>query len=308
MIDNGHNLAICSNFRLLNLHPEFDMHAEIEALRHNPLKFVCAWRGDTARYFPTHSHPTIELVYHPRGTGVTTMEGGRKIDFEPHGTVIYPASLGHDQRMHVIGYDICVHVALPVKSRLPISLLSQAMYIPPHREGKRADRYVRSEFLQLAQVRSDPMRSLELDLRVTSLVARLLQLNHSVAQEVSQSPTQTHLDRARQYIRDNYARITNVRQVAQEVGISEDYLRHIFAAHGGTSLNRLLNQTKIQRVKELLTHSRLSLKEISYLTGFETERYLVTRFKLLTGVSPGSYRRQAASSPEALAKIPGDPQ
>lgn len=285
---------------------ESDMHAAIEALRQNPLKFVCAWRGETAGYFPNHSHPTIELVHHPRGTGVTSMEDGRKIDFEPHGTVIYPALLGHDQRMHVIGCDICVHIAPPAKSRLLIDLLSQALYIPPYREGKRADRYVRSEFLQLAQVRSDPTRSVELDLRVTSLVVRLLQLNHSVAEEVSKSPPQIHLDRARQYIRDNYARITNVQQIAQEVGISEDYLRHIFAEHGGTSLNRLLNQTKIQRVKELLTHSRLSLKEIASLTGFETERYLVTRFKMLTGVSPGSYRRQAASSPEALAKIPAE--
>jgi len=280
------------------------MHVAIDALRQNPLKFICAWRGETAGYFPTHSHPTIELVHHPCGTGVTTMEDGRKIDFEPHGTVIYPALLGHDQRMQALGYDICVHIAPPATQCLPTDLLSQALYIPPYREGKRADRYVRSEFLQLAQIRSDPTRSVELDLRVTSLVVRLLQLNHSVAQEVSKSPPQIHLDRARQYIRENYARITNVQQIAREVGISEDYLRHIFAEHGGTSLNRLLNQTKIQRVKELLTHSRLSLKEISSLTGFETERYLVTRFKMLTGVSPGSFRKRAAFSPEALAKVP----
>jgi len=70
-------------------------------------------------------------------------------------------------------------------------------------------------------------------------------------------------------------------------------LRHLFIEHGGPGLNRLLNQTRIERVKELLVHSRLPIKEIASMSGFKTERYLSTRFKQFTGVGPSAFRRES---------------
>ncbi len=222
------------------------------------------------------------------------LEDGRRIEFEPHGIVIYPEFLRHDQRMSVSGEDICLHIAQGPSLGTGKRLFSEALYIPPGGvETRRPDRHVRSEFLHLAKVRSDPARQLELDLRATALVARLLQFNQSGAEEFPKGSPETYLGRARQYIGENYAKITNVNEIALHVGVSADYLRHLFAGHCGTSLNRLLNQTKIERVKELLIHSRLPLKEIASLSGFETERYLSTRFKKLTGISPGAFRRRS---------------
>lgn len=270
----------------------------LETLKHtHPLQFVCSWRGRVSGYFPMHSHRVIELVYHPRGSGITTLGDGRKIEFEPHGTVIYPAFTRHDQEMRVPGDDICLHIAetIPMEETTE-RLFSEALYIPPSSlDQRRADRFVRTEFLHLAQVRGDSTRRLELNFRVTALVARLLQLKRSVAEEIPQSSPDTYLHRARQFISENYARITSVKEIAGHVGISEDYLRHLFAAHSATTAIRLLNQTKIERVKELLIHSRLPIKEIASLAGFETERYLSTLFKTRVGVSPGAFRRQSTN-------------
>jgi len=260
----------------------------IALLRQSPLRFVCGWRGSTGGYFPMHSHPVVELVYHPRGSGMTAFEDGRKIRFQPHGTVIYPARLRHDQRMSTPGIDVCLHVGAPG------DWLPEPLYIPPDGPGtKRADRFVRTEFLHLAQVRPDASRRVELDLRITALVARLLQLGPLAAHENPSDTPETHVDRARQFISENYARITSAGEVARHVGVSEDYLRHLFIEHGGPGLNRLLNQTRIERVKELLIHSRLPIKEIASLSGFKTERYLSTRFKQLTGVGPSTFRRES---------------
>ncbi len=271
-------------------HAPFSGRAQqtISQLRQSPLRFECGWQGSTSGYFPMHSHPVMELVHHPRGSGVTVFEDGREIVFQPHGTVIYPARLRHDQRMFTPGADICLHVEAP-KDWLP-----EALYIPPDSSGtKRADRFVRTEFLHLAQVRPDAGRRVELDLRITALVARLLQLGPLAAHENPQATPETHVDRARQFICENYARITSAGEVARHVGVSEDYLRHLFIEHGGPGLNRLLNQTKIERVKELLVHSRLPIKEIASMSGFKTERYLSTRFKQFTGVGPSTFRRES---------------
>ena len=257
-------------------------------LRQSPLRFVCGWRGSTSGYFPMHSHPVMELVHHPRGSGVTAFEDGREIVFQPHGTVIYPARLRHDQRMSTPGVDICLHV------KAPGEWLSEPLYIPPDSSGtKRADRFVRTEFLHLAQVRPDTGRRVELDLRITALLARLLQLAPLAAHENPPAIPETHVDRARQFICENYARITGAGEVARHVGVSEDYLRHLFIEHGGPGLNRLLNQTRVERVKELLVHSRLPIKAITSMSGFKTERYLSTRFKQFTGVGPSAFRRQS---------------
>ncbi len=260
----------------------------IQKLLEEPLRFVCGWGGSVSGYFPMHHHPVIELVYHPQGSGITTLSDGRRITFEPHGTVIYPALVRHEQRMNELGKDICIHVAAPSPDLFP-----EALYIPPGNAGdRRGDRYVRSEFLQLSQVRLDAGRRVELDLRVTALVARLLQLNRLVAEEAPQASSELHLERARRFIRENYARISCVEEIAAHVGVSEDYLRHLFAERGGTSLNRLLGQTRIERAKELLIHSRLPIKEIASLSGFKTERYLSTCFKRESRVSPGAFRRK----------------
>ena len=262
----------------------------IEELHRHPLRLVCIWRIETGlRYCPAHSHPMIELVYHLRGAGVTTLEDGRKIAFKPHGTVLYPARLRHDQTMEAWGDDICLHIECPKGAAALRKEFSQPLYIPP----LPADPFVRGEFAQLAQVGFDPSRRLELDLRVTALVARLLTLSRPLEGESAPAPAEIPRARARQYIRENHARIQSMGEIAQHVGISEDYLRHLFAERDGTSLIRLVTEARIDRAKELIIHSRLPLKEIATLCGFQTERYLSTRFKRLTGLSPGAFRRQA---------------
>jgi|GEM_PF-498113 len=266
-----------------------------EILQRHPLTFVYSWPVRVREYCPMHSHPVVELVYHPGGSGITTLEGGREIPFAPQETVIYPAHTRHDQRMLTPGTDLCVHFEdLPESAGGP--LFAEAISIPPGGPGAppgRADPLVRTEFRHLARLRSDPERQPELNLRVTALVLRLLALRQSAARELPEDSPDLHLARAKRYIADHYARIGSVEEIARHVGVSGDYLRHLFAARGGVSLNRLLNRTRIERVKELLVHSRLPLKAIAPLTGFRTERYLSTRFRQFTGMSPGLFRRRA---------------
>ena len=230
-----------------------------------------------------------ELVYHLRGAGVTTLEGGRKIAFEPHGTVLYPARMRHDQTMTAKGDDICLHISGPKTGSSSQDALSEPLYIPP----LPVDPFVRNEFLQLAQVGFDPTRRLELDLRATALVVRLLHLSRPLEEEVALNPAEIHIARAREYISAKYAEIQSVKEIANHVGVSEDYLRHLFAERSGTSLIRAVTEARMDRAKELLVHSRLPLKEIASLCGFQTERYLSARFKKLTGQSPGTFRRHS---------------
>ena len=260
-------------------------------LRH-PLQFVCGWKGKVEiGCFPLHSHPHMELVYHPRGRGVTTLGNGEQIAFEPLGTVIYPAWIEHDERVSEPGEDVCLHVEWPAEAGGIME--ESALYIPPVYVGERKrEPFVHAEFLHLAQIRSDSARCVELNLRATALMARLLQFARPFKESSPPASAEIYVKTARQYIRENHAKISSIQEIARHVGVSEDYLRHLFLDRGSPSPTQFLIQERISRVKELLIHSSLPIKEIASLSGFQNERYLSTRFKKMTGLTPGVFRRR----------------
>jgi len=280
--------------------PTMISDATLQQLRRHPLRFVCGWTGKTYGYFPMHFHRTIEIVHHPRGSGLTEIKGGGRIDFVAGGTVIYPARMAHDQRMHRPGEDICLHFEIAANARDLSQLFSQPLSFSPSFD-KREKAAVTAEFLHLVRINLTATRQVELDLRISALVAHLLQLNRATAQNSPKTPPEVHLEKACTYIKQHYATIRGVQEVANHVGVSEDYLRHIFLESGGTSLVRLINLSRLERAKELLIHSRMPIKEIASLVGYKTERYLSIRFKSYTGVAPGAFRRKVFDSYSDIA-------
>ncbi len=93
-------------------------------------------------------------------------------------------------------------------------------------------------------------------------------------------------------MQEHFASIACVAEVARHTGVSEDYLRHLFQRLEGISMTQYLARLRLDRAKDLLRHSRLSLKEIASQCGFKTDRYFCTRFLAYTGLSPLAFRKQ----------------
>lgn len=254
-------------------------------LRAQPLRFVCAWSQETTlRPCPMHDHAVIELVYHPTGRGVTGLAGGTSLSYAPEGVVLYSAHVAHDQTPAQPGADVCVHVEA---SRAVAALLPAAAYYPPV-----SDPYVGEEFWSLSRTPAQTDASLAgvLDLRATALLLRVL----VAAGQHAEAPDSqaAYIQRAKHYLRDHFATIPDMAAVATHVGVSEDYLRHLFKDREGRSLNQTLNRMRLERAKELLRHSRLPLKAIAEQCGFQNDRYFCTRFTTGVGLTPGEFRNQ----------------
>lgn len=254
-------------------------------LGRHPLRFICAWSQElTLRPCPRHDHPVMELVYHPAGSGVTGLDDGSSLAFADGSVVLYSANVAHDQLASRPGTEVCLHVQA---TRETEALFPQAASFAPV-----ADPYIGEEFWSLSRTPARPDAALAavLDLRVTALVLRLL----IAARHNDEAPdAQTlYLQRARQYLQDRFASVASAAEVAEHVGVSEDYLRHLFQQREQTSLNQVLTTMRLERAKELLRHSRLPLKDIAAQCGFQTERYFCTRFSARVGITPGAYRNQ----------------
>lgn len=98
--------------------------------------------------------------------------------------------------------------------------------------------------------------------------------------------TNDSLKKAISYIRLNYQAEMSITDVAEHTGISERYLRKLFAQHLNLSPLDYLNQIRINKSIELLRNTEMSVKEICFVCGFKSPQYFSRIFKQQTGVSP----------------------
>lgn len=82
----------------------------------------------------------------------------------------------------------------------------------------------------------------------------------------------------------------NVQTVAKHVGVTRSYLYRIFFKANNHSINHSILNVRLSKAVALLTNSTLSIKEISYQTGFNSQAYFTKQFKRQFKCSPTEYR------------------
>ena len=87
-------------------------------------------------------------------------------------------------------------------------------------------------------------------------------------------------------------------EFAQSVNLSVWRLCHIFKSDVGMPPIRYLRLLRMERAKDLLESSFLSVKEIAFRVGLNDESHFVRDFKSTYGFSPALYRSQFKSSTE----------
>ncbi len=107
----------------------------------------------------------------------------------------------------------------------------------------------------------------------------------------NESAMEKNLKAAEKYILQNYQNTISVETLACACGISRSWLFRCFKALTNTSPKEYLTAYRIERAKILLQNSALSIRQISYSTGFQDELYFSKVFKKITGKSPSEYRK-----------------
>ena len=262
-------------------------HKIMEYIGTHRMTFEVCWPVDLAiGSCGFHSHPLFEIVYHPHGTGVTTLESGEATEFEAGSVMIYPPRLIHNQTMYSNGLDICVHLHGPP---FVATELNKLLFIPRLRNSQAI-----SELLYFSERSSRVAQSVAASYhyRVTALFLDLLQELETQETQRHKSTADILAIQADDYLRGHFETAVTMAEIANELDISQDYLRHIYKLKHGIGLKRRLIQLRIERARDLLTHSALPMKTIAEICGFENDRYFATCFKSEVGCSAGEFRRQ----------------
>ena len=101
------------------------------------------------------------------------------------------------------------------------------------------------------------------------------------------------IKRAKRYIQDHFSEPITLHDAADALSISTGYLSTLFTKSIGVNFTEYVNQTKIERAKEILREGGHKVYEAAYLLGFDNVCYFNKLFKRHVGCTPGQYQNYA---------------
>ena len=100
------------------------------------------------------------------------------------------------------------------------------------------------------------------------------------------------LERVLNYIGCNIFRKITLEEVAQFVGLSQNYLCNLFSREMGISLHNYIQKEKVTRACNLLKFSDRTVSDIAAYMGFQTQSNFSSVFRKWTGMTPSEYREK----------------
>lgn len=92
------------------------------------------------------------------------------------------------------------------------------------------------------------------------------------------------------YILENLHRTITLKELAQQVHFHPNYLIRFFNKHLFMSPMKYVSKMKIDRAKQLLVTSNLSISKIAMQLGYSSAYHFSNRFKETTGYTPSAWR------------------
>ncbi len=102
------------------------------------------------------------------------------------------------------------------------------------------------------------------------------------------------ITKAQRYIELNYQEALTVQTIAEHCNVSASYLHKLFKSTLDITPGEYLINCRLSTARDLLINTSLSLNEIAFSCGFNSQSYFSDCFKKRIGVSPKNFRKNAA--------------
>lgn len=116
------------------------------------------------------------------------------------------------------------------------------------------------------------------------------------AERVSHYQSDKHISEAVKRTQDYILRRAHftitLKELAEHVSLSENYLSATFKKETGESIVEFVQSTRVREAKSLLQYSEYSLAEISEYLGFSSQSHFTKVFRKFAGCTPQAYRKE----------------
>jgi AraC-like DNA-binding protein len=127
---------------------------------------------------------------------------------------------------------------------------------------------------------------------VNHLIGKMYSLERNIELKTRNQAHFDMINRAQMRIRESLESSLTIQQVAEDLGVSYSNFRKLFKEFTGISPATYQQDLRLQRAKELLSTTEMSIKEIAYRLNFESPDYFSAKFKIKTGRRPSELRNQ----------------
>ncbi|HOE90105.1 MAG TPA: AraC family transcriptional regulator [Sphaerochaeta sp.] len=100
-----------------------------------------------------------------------------------------------------------------------------------------------------------------------------------------------HARLAYHHIMEHFSEPVKIEELANQIGVSRNYLYTCFKRVYGISPKQFLNQIRMEHASSLLSSQHLYVAQIANQVGFEDELAFSSAFKGFYGISPSEYRK-----------------
>ena len=125
---------------------------------------------------------------------------------------------------------------------------------------------------------------------VNHLIGVMYSLERNIELKTRSQAQFEMINKARLRIRESLESTLTIQQVAEDMSMSYSNFRKLFKEYTGLSPATYQQDLRIQRAKEMLTTTDMSIKEIAYRLDFDSPDYFSSKFKAKTGRKPTEFR------------------
>jgi AraC-like DNA-binding protein len=117
-------------------------------------------------------------------------------------------------------------------------------------------------------------------------------------------PGHPAIEQVKIFVRGHYTQKIALAEIARAVGISRNYLSHLFKRHSGITVTEFIHRTRMKEAEKLLVNGRRSVSEIAFMVGYQNYRDFHRNFVKYEKTSPKKYRQYRAITQSAKSPAP----
>lgn len=231
-----------------------------------------------------HRHDAFELVYHAGGEGKIEYRD-QCVSFASGSWSLVGPGVYHRQLNREGFEDLCLTFKLDGETDFPAFHLE----IPAH--PRLASAAAEMRMLAACGQAGGCWKRLELNCRTGIILAALMGLLESSESAPAARSAAWYAEQAERMIRQNGFTDLRIGEIARQLHVTPDHLRHCYRLERNESLKCFLSRVRLEYADQLLTYSELTLKEIADRCGFGSESHFGAAYRRVRGISPGRKRK-----------------
>ncbi|MGP9076492.1 response regulator transcription factor [Geobacillus thermodenitrificans subsp. calidus] len=204
-------------------------------------------------------HVLLTDIRMPEITGLEVLERMNEEEVSPV-VIIISAYPDFDYAQKAIGLGVLNYLLKPIKKSELIDVIEKAIHVSNKKERERViekviDDKLINAFDQSSQTREPVREAIQF-------------IDHHLKQDLS------------------------LKDVAEHVHLNPSYFSTLFKEQMKLTFSEYLTRRRMQRAKELLITTRMTVSEIAEECGYKTTKYFIRLFKEMEGETPNSYRKR----------------